>query len=154
MKNEAKEHSESPTATPEQRSVIGRTIRFCMENRLVVVLFLLGIVLAGILVAPFDWEIGNIQRYPIPVDAIHQFLTRGGILTKEEYDEAPYIVAFQDDRIVAATTDTAYVRGLDEKIATNLYSIVRLGKAYRDPENGNEIIGCSTCEPGILGFAM
>ena len=90
----------------------------------------------------------------IPVDAIHQFLTRGGILTKEEYEKAPYIVAFQDDRIVAATTDTAYVRGLDKNIPSNLYSIVRLGKAYRDPENDNKILGYETIEVGSAELEM
>ena len=84
----------------------------------------------------------------IPVDAIHQFLTRGGILTKEEYENSPYIVAFQDDRIVAATADTAYVRGLPETRTTNLYSIVRLGKPYRDPNQQNKILGYETIEVG------
>jgi len=84
----------------------------------------------------------------IPIDAIHQFLTRGGILTKEEYEKSPYIVAFQDDRIVAATTDTAYVRGLPQERKTNLYSIVRLGKPYRDPQGDNQIIGYETIEIG------
>ncbi len=28
------------------------------------------IICAGLLVAPFDWEVGGIQRYPVPVDAI------------------------------------------------------------------------------------
>jgi len=55
---------------PEQRSAIGRLIRFCLENKLVVWLFVLGVLAAGILVAPFEWQYGGIQRYPIPVDAI------------------------------------------------------------------------------------
>ena len=56
--------------TPEQRSVIGRLIGFCLHNRLVVVLFTVAIILAGILVAPFDWNLGGIERHPVPVDAI------------------------------------------------------------------------------------
>jgi len=56
--------------TPEQRSVIGRLIRFCLENKLVVGLFMLAVILTGILVAPFEWEVGGLQRYPVPVDAI------------------------------------------------------------------------------------
>lgn len=84
----------------------------------------------------------------IPVDAIHQFLTRGGILTKEQYEQLPYIVAFQDDRIIAATADTAYVRGIEEDNRGGLHSIVRLGKAYRDPSQGNKILGYETIEVG------
>jgi Cu(I)/Ag(I) efflux system membrane protein CusA/SilA len=56
--------------TPEQRSLIGRFMRFCLTNRLVVALFTFAIIAAGLLVAPFDWEFAGIQRYPVPVDAI------------------------------------------------------------------------------------
>jgi len=48
----------------------GRLLRFCLENKLVVALFTLAIVFAGLLVAPFEWDLGGIQRYPVPVDAI------------------------------------------------------------------------------------
>ena len=56
--------------TPEQRSAVGRLIRFCLENRLIVALFTMALIFAGLLVAPFDWKIGELQRYPISVDAI------------------------------------------------------------------------------------
>ncbi len=59
-----------PEQTPEQRSTVGRLIGFCLHNRLVVVLFTVAIILAGILVAPFEWDLGGIERHPIPVDAI------------------------------------------------------------------------------------
>jgi len=62
--------SADDTRTPEQKSVIGRLIRFCLENKLVVGLFTFAVICAGILVAPFEWKIGEIQRYPVPVDAI------------------------------------------------------------------------------------
>ena len=56
--------------TPEQRSLVGRLIRFCLENRLIVVLFTVAVIFAGVLVAPFDWKVGELQRYPVSVDAI------------------------------------------------------------------------------------
>ena len=56
--------------TREQRSAVGRLIRFCLENRLVVSLFTFAVIFAGILVAPFDWKAGGLQRYPVAVDAI------------------------------------------------------------------------------------
>lgn len=56
--------------TIEQRSPIGKLIRFCLENKLVVGLFMFAIVFAGVLVAPFEWNVGGLQRYPVPVDAI------------------------------------------------------------------------------------
>ena len=45
-------------------------IRFSLENKLVVFL-VLGLVLAwGLLVAPFEWDLGELPRNPVPVDAI------------------------------------------------------------------------------------
>lgn len=63
-------HSAPRMQTPEQRSVIGKLIRFCLENKLVVGLFMGGVIFAGILVSPFEWKVGELQRYPVPVDAI------------------------------------------------------------------------------------
>ena len=59
-----------PDLTHEQRSLVGRLIRFCLENRLVVLLFTMAVMFAGVLVAPFDWNVGELQRYPVSVDAI------------------------------------------------------------------------------------
>ncbi|MCD6460044.1 efflux RND transporter permease subunit [bacterium] len=59
-----------PAPIPEQNSFIGRLIHFCLTNKLVVGLFAVAVIFAGLLVAPFDWKIGGIQRYPVSVDAI------------------------------------------------------------------------------------
>jgi Cu(I)/Ag(I) efflux system membrane protein CusA/SilA len=56
--------------TPEQKSLIGKLIRFCLENRLVVALFVVGVICAGLIMAPFAWKLGGIERHPVPVDAI------------------------------------------------------------------------------------
>ena len=45
-------------------------IRFCLENKLVVSLFIIFIILWGVMVAPFDWDVKAIPRDPVPVDAI------------------------------------------------------------------------------------
>lgn len=55
---------------PEQRSFIGRLLRFCLTNKLVVGLIVLFVIAAGILVAPFDWELAGLPRDPVPTDAI------------------------------------------------------------------------------------
>ena len=54
----------------ENYSLTDKVIRFCLENKLVVILVLLMIVTWGILVAPFDWKIDFLPRDPVPVDAI------------------------------------------------------------------------------------
>ncbi|MEW6358126.1 MAG: efflux RND transporter permease subunit [Planctomycetota bacterium] len=58
-----------PRAT-QNPSWIDRIIRFCLENKLVVVLILIFVIGAGLILMPFDVELGGLPRHPIPVDAI------------------------------------------------------------------------------------
>ena len=56
---------------PEDKSgLLDRIIRFCLENKLVVSVVLIFIIVWGIMVAPFDWKISGLERQPVPVDAI------------------------------------------------------------------------------------
>jgi Cu(I)/Ag(I) efflux system membrane protein CusA/SilA len=55
---------------PEQRSFLGRLLRWCLSNKLIVALLVLLAVAAGVMVAPFDWQIAGLQRYPVATDAI------------------------------------------------------------------------------------
>ena len=54
----------------QSKGLLDKVIRFCLENRLVVWLLVLLVIGWGIYVAPFDWNFGDIQRNPVPVDAI------------------------------------------------------------------------------------
>jgi Cu(I)/Ag(I) efflux system membrane protein CusA/SilA len=45
-------------------------IRFCLENKLVVVLVVLLVLGWGLMTAPFDWDVWDLARSPVPVDAI------------------------------------------------------------------------------------
>jgi Cu(I)/Ag(I) efflux system membrane protein CusA/SilA len=57
--------------TEPSNNPINRLVWFCLKNRLVVGLFALGLVVAGLVTAPFDWELGGVlPRHPVPVDAI------------------------------------------------------------------------------------
>lgn len=50
--------------------MLNKLIRFFLENRLIVVLLALFTITWGLRTAPFDWEIHNLPRDPVPVDAI------------------------------------------------------------------------------------
>ncbi|HBG26112.1 MAG: acriflavine resistance protein B [Planctomycetes bacterium GWF2_41_51] len=54
---------------PEQNSLAGRIIGFCIYNKLIVLLITIFIIFWGVIVAPFDWDL-PILRNPVPVDAI------------------------------------------------------------------------------------
>ena len=54
----------------QSKGPLDKVIRFCLENRLVVWLLVVLIIGWGIYVAPFDWDLGDVPRNPVPVDAI------------------------------------------------------------------------------------
>jgi len=56
--------------TPEQKSLVGRLLGFCIYNKLVVGLMALFLVAWGVYVAPFDWDFKYFPRNAVPVDAI------------------------------------------------------------------------------------
>jgi Cu(I)/Ag(I) efflux system membrane protein CusA/SilA len=51
-------------------SPIDRLIKYCIDNKLIVGTIALVIIGWGIIVAPFDWNLGGLPRNPVPVDAI------------------------------------------------------------------------------------
>ena len=51
-------------------SPIDGIIRFCLENKIIVALLIVFIVGWGVMVSPFDWDLGGLPRDPVPVDAI------------------------------------------------------------------------------------
>ena len=51
-------------------SFIDGTVKFFLKNRLFVWLLLVGLFFGGLMVAPFDWKLGDLPRDPVPVDAI------------------------------------------------------------------------------------
>lgn len=82
----------------------------------------------------------------IPMDAVAQFLKKAGIIEKAEYEKLPYIVSLQDQRLIGATDEVAYVRGLPEK-PQGQYAVIHLGKAYRNPNaKPGDILGYETLE--------
>ena len=51
-------------------SLLGHVIRYTLENKLVVGLITIMVIGWGMMVAPFDWDLGPIPRDPVAVDAI------------------------------------------------------------------------------------
>lgn len=54
----------------QQAGWLDRLIRIPLDNRLITLVLLLGLLSWGVLTAPFDWDIPGIERSPVPVDAI------------------------------------------------------------------------------------
>ena len=74
---------------------LDRLIRFCLENKLVVLLLVVAVVCWGVLVAPFDWSIGGLPRDPVPVDAIPDYGENQQIVFTEWAGRSPQDVEDQ-----------------------------------------------------------
>lgn len=85
----------------------------------------------------------------IPLDAIGQFLTKAGVMDKNDYETRPYIVSFEDERMIAGASDKAYIRGLSDDSGD--FAVVRLGPPYRNPGvKKDEILGYEVLEVGTV----
>ncbi len=75
----------------------------------------------------------------IPSDAISQFLTSPKVVNKKDLENAPYIIDFAGEHLVAGAGDRVYVRSIEHPDSLN-YTVFRLGEPYISPEN-QEILG-------------
>src|SRR5210317_1990432 len=75
--------------------MIDYIIRFCLHNKLVVALLVIAVVAWGVLVAPFDWDIGGLPRSPVPTDAIPDIGENQQIIFTEWMGRSPQDVEDQ-----------------------------------------------------------
>jgi hypothetical protein len=75
----------------------------------------------------------------ISASSIRQFTVKPRVLTEEELNAAPYIVGNYEGRLISASGNQVYVRGL-ENVDESLYSLYRPGTEFVDPDTG-EILG-------------
>jgi len=105
--------------------MINKLIRFCLENKLVVLLFTAGLVLWGVMVAPFDWEFETLPRDPVPVDAIPDIGENQQIVFTEWMGRSPQDI---EDQITYPMT-TALL-GLPEVKTIRSYSMFGFSSIY------------------------
>ncbi|UCC98645.1 MAG: efflux RND transporter permease subunit [Phycisphaerales bacterium] len=79
----------------ETAGLTGKLIRFCLENKLVVCLWVIFVVGWGVMVAPFDWDIGGLPRNPVAVDAIPDIGEKQQIVFTEWMGRSPQDVEDQ-----------------------------------------------------------
>ncbi len=75
----------------------------------------------------------------IPGDAIRQFLSKPRVVTKEQLDNAPRIIASDEQRLILSTGDRVYIRGEIDKERVR-FSVFRPGDELRDPAS-NDLLG-------------
>jgi hypothetical protein len=76
----------------------------------------------------------------VPMDAIGPFLTRPVVMASErDFDDAPYVLAFPNDRIRAGAGDAFYARDIGYPIGTK-FDLVRKAGELRSGDT-NELLG-------------
>ncbi len=73
----------------EPMSLLDKIMRFCLDNKLVVALMCVVIVVWGAMVAPFDWQLGGLPRSPVPTDAIPDIGENQQIIFSEWMGRSP-----------------------------------------------------------------
>lgn len=76
----------------------------------------------------------------IPLDAIRSFLNRPRVVSEDELQGYPYVVAHDEERLLAGGGYNFYAKGIEESDAVSEYVIVRAGDEYVDPDTG-EVLG-------------
>ena len=75
----------------------------------------------------------------IPGDAIRQFLSKPRVVTREQLDNAPHIIASDEKHLILGSGSRVYIRGELDKERVR-FSVFRPGDALRDPVS-NDLLG-------------
>ncbi|MFI4914211.1 MAG: LysM peptidoglycan-binding domain-containing protein [Steroidobacterales bacterium] len=74
----------------------------------------------------------------LPYSLIASFLSRPGVLSKDEVKHAPYVMALRDDHIIAGSGYELYVKKLDAEAGAR-YSVMHVDSPLRDPQSGDTL---------------
>ncbi|MFO7862464.1 MAG: efflux RND transporter permease subunit [Salinivirgaceae bacterium] len=69
--------------------MLNKIVKYFLENKLVTILILTGLVTWGIATAPFGWQIGGLPSDPVPVDAIPDIGENQQIVFTEWHGRSP-----------------------------------------------------------------
>lgn len=61
---------------------------------------------------------------PLPLSDIRSFLTRQRVLSKEDYESAPYVVAVEENRLIAGDQQLIYARRFGDDLAVGQHYVV------------------------------
>lgn len=82
-----------------------------------------------------------------PISTLQSFMFRPQVLDEETLENAPYVLASQDERVIFGPGDRIYVRNAEDTERYELYHIVRHDGMLTDPDTGEEL-GVATLPVG------
>ena len=74
----------------------------------------------------------------IPYSNIAAFLARPTVLTEDQIRDAPHVIAFRNNHVIAGAGHIAYIGGLGDADHAR-YSVVHVGEKVRDPDTGRTL---------------
>lgn len=87
----------------------------------------------------------------IPGDAIRQFLSKPRVVTKEQLESAPRIIASEDNHLILGSGSRVYIRGELDKERVR-FAVFRPGDELRDPQS-DELLGYEARYAGDVRIA-
>lgn len=75
----------------------------------------------------------------IPYEIVAAFMSKPSVVSKEDAETLPYVVAQRDRRVIAGMGDEFYARNVAGTPGTR-YNVVHLGERIKDPDDG-EFLG-------------
>ena len=83
-------------------------------------------------------DIGDEAIPAIPIRVIHPFLSQPRVVPQGAFDDAPFILGSNAERVVLGAGDDAFATG--GKAGVTHWNVLRPGKTLKDPESG-EVLG-------------
>ena len=75
----------------------------------------------------------------IPYGLVAAFMSKPSVVSEEDAQHLPYVVAQFQQRVIAGTGDGFYARGLDGAQPGERFNVVHLGNRLRDPDDGSKL---------------
>jgi copper/silver efflux system protein len=112
------------------RGPIAALIRFVLEQRLVVAIATALVVLLGVVVAPFDWDLDWLPRDPVAVDAIPDLGENQQIVFTEWPGRSPRDV--EDQVTYPLTVQLMGLPGVNEVRSTSMFGFSTISVIFQD----------------------
>ena len=101
--------------------MLKRIIKYFLENRLVTLIVLIGIIVGGLATAPFNWHGGLLPRDPVAVDAIPDVGDNQQIVATEWMGRSPKDI--QDQITYPLTTSLLGIPGVKTIRSTSMFGM-------------------------------
>jgi len=75
----------------------------------------------------------------IPYSVIGAFLSRPGVMTRDEVKAAPYVVGLRDDHQIAGAGHDVYVKNLAGTDTGARYNVMHIDEPLKDPQSGRKL---------------